>query len=65
MTVHDAVPKRKRLNGQLQLLLKQYVGMSQTFKGENATQTVIQTRHTNGCSISNIRGDSSHRSNAY
>ena len=46
-------PKRKRLNGQLQLLLKQYVGMSQTFKGENATQTVIQTRHTNGCSIPN------------
>lgn len=47
-------PKRKRLNGQLQLLLKKYVGVSQTFKGENATQTVIQTRHTNGCSISNI-----------
>ena len=50
MTVHD----RTRLIGQLQLLLKQYVGVSQAFIGENVTQTVIQTRHTNGCSISNV-----------
>lgn len=50
MTVHD----RTRLIGQLQLLLKQYVGVSQALIGENVTQTVIQTRHTNGCSIPNI-----------
>ena len=50
MTVHD----RTRLIGQLQLLLKQYVGVSQALTGENVTQTVIQTRHTNGCSIPNI-----------
>lgn len=43
-----------RLIGQLQLLLKQYVGVSQALIGENVTQTVIQTRHTNGCSIPNI-----------
>ncbi|WP_411161184.1 DUF1493 family protein [Enterobacter roggenkampii] len=28
--------------------------MSQAFPGENVTQTVIQTRHTNGCSIPTI-----------
>ena len=50
MTVHD----RTRLIGQLQLLPKQYVGVSRAFTGENVTQTVIQTRHTNGCSIPNI-----------
>ncbi|MFK3660537.1 hypothetical protein ACI2I2_08405 [Scandinavium sp. NPDC088450] len=54
MTVHDAIPKRKRLIGQLQLLLKQYVGVYQALIGENVTQTVIQARHTNGCSIPNI-----------
>ncbi|EBP6733369.1 hypothetical protein AGQ68_24345, partial [Salmonella enterica subsp. enterica] len=31
-----------------------YVGVPQPFLGENVTQTVIQTRHTNGCSIPNI-----------
>lgn len=50
MTVHD----RTRLTGQLQLIQKQYVGVSQACKGENVTQTVIQKRHTNGCSIPNI-----------
>lgn len=50
MTVHD----RTRLIGQLQLIQKQYVGVSQALIGENVTQTVIQTRHTNGCSIPNI-----------